>query len=348
MSGLILLRYAIERSVVTNHTPSVSVTSAQSLESRSDRRRPLIAGAVASALLMLGGCALTPAVAGPAVAPSVVATRSTATTSATPTPTATHSADRAAVKSATALLSSSAKAAAQVRDPLLRLKPALRKQFRACLPTTVRAGSSGTCARFLQTQLKQVGLYPWSVSSYLSVAGANAVLNYQRSRGLDADGWAGKTTWMALATKTPTVSSKLPKTCLTKGVVLCVDQAHRKLTWLRNGKVVKTFKVRLGGYNQHVKTKIWRNFPTANGTWHVYNKLVDPPSENYGSGAMPYSTMFYPDMYVHYSPGFNSVGYAGSSHGCVNIRKLSDAIWIFRNTPIGAKVHIYSPKATTA
>ena len=297
---------------------------------------------------MLGGCALTPAVAGPAAAPSVVATKSTASASPTATPAATQSADPAAVKSASAVLASSAKAATQASDPLIHLKPALRKQFKACLSTTVGPGSSGSCTKLLQSQLKQVGFYPWSISSYLNVAGVNAVLNYQRSRGLSADGYAGKATWLALGTKTPTVSSKLPKTCLTKGVVLCVDQAHRKLTWLRSGKVVKTFKVRVGGYNQHVKTKIWRNFPSANGTWHVYNKLVDPPSENYGSGAMPYSTMFYPDMYVHYSPGFNAVGYAGSSHGCVNIRKLSDAIWIFKNTPIGAKVHIYSPKATTA
>ena len=45
-------------------------------------------------------------------------------------------------------------------------------------------------------------------------------------------------------------------------------------------------------------------------------------------------------------PGFNRQGYSQSSHGCVNIRKLSDAVWIFKNTPIGAKVHIFSPKAT--
>ncbi len=222
----------------------------------------------------------------------------------------------------------------------------MRKQYKACIPRTLRAGSSGKCATLLQSELKKAGFYPWKKSSYVSVAGANAILNYQRSRGLAADGWVGKATWLALATKAPTVSADLPKTCYTKGVVLCVDQAHRTLTWLRNGKVVKTFKVRLGGYAQQAKTHIWRNFPTANGTWKVYDKQVDPYSENYGSGAMPYSTMFYPDMYVHYSPGFNSVGYAASSHGCVNIGKLSQAIWIFKNTPIGAKVHIFSPKAT--
>ncbi len=233
----------------------------------------------------------------------------------------------------------------QVSDPLAHLSPSLRKQFKACLPTTQGPGSSGNCARLLQSQLKQVGLYPFGVSSYVSVAGVNAVLNYQRSRGLSADGWAGKDTWLALALKKPTVSAKLPKTCFTKGVVLCVDQAHRKLTWLRNGKTIKTFKVRLGGYNEHAKTHIWRNFPTANGTWRVFSKQVNPVSETYGSGAMPYSTMFHPDMYVHYSPGFNSAGYAGSSHGCVNIRSMSDAIWIMKHTPIGSKVHIYSPTA---
>ena len=82
-------------------------------------------------------------------------------------------------------------------------------------------------------------------------------------------------------------------------------------------------------------------FPTASGTWKVYDKQVNPYSKTYGAGAMPYSTMFYPDMYVHYSPGFASQGYAGSSHGCVNIRKLADAKWIFKNTPIGSKVFVF-------
>lgn len=316
--------------------------------SRQDARHPVAAVSAAAALLMLGGCALTPATAGQLHAPSVVASTAAATSKAsagTPSPTATQSASPAELKSASAALASAATTALRVSDPLAHLSPGLRKQYRNCLPATLGPGSSGTCARFLQGQLKKVGFYPWAVSSYVSVAGVNAVLNYQRSRGLSADGWAGQDTWLALAQKTPTVSAKLPKTCFTKGVVLCVDQAHRKLTWLRNGKTVKTFKVRLGGYNQHAKTHIWRNFPSANGTWRVFDKQVNPASEIYGSGAMPYSTMFNPDMYVHYSSGFSSVGYAGSSHGCVNIRKVSDAVWIMNHTPIGSKVHVYTPTA---
>ncbi|MFT4216373.1 MAG: L,D-transpeptidase family protein [Micropruina sp.] len=296
--------------------------------SSSPRGAVRLGAAATASLLLLGGCAVTPAAQpAPAGSESAPATQPSVSTSVTPTPTATVT-------------------PTSPPDPLAHLSAAKRKQFKACLPKTLRAGSSGTCVTLLQTELKKAGFYPWAKTRYVSVAGANAILNYQRSRGLDADGWVGKDTWLALATKAPTVSKELPKTCFTKGVVLCVDQAHRTLTWLRNGKVVKKFKVRLGGYAQHAKTHIWRNFPTANGTWKVYDKQVNPASENYGSGAMPYSTMFYPDMYVHYSSGFNRVGYAQSSHGCVNIGKLSDAIWIFKNTPIGAKVHIFSPRAT--
>ncbi|MCW3157905.1 L,D-transpeptidase family protein [Micropruina sonneratiae] len=320
-----------------NPTITLSTPSAADAAPVRGRRKLVAAGGVAAALLaMTAGCAVSPAAAG-VNSPTTAAPVATATASATATGSATGTASATPQPSATKTAEP---------NPWTLLSDSVRKKFKSCKSTTVRPGSSGACTTLLQKELKKAGFYPWSVSSYLSVAGVNAVLNYQRSRGLDADGFAGKSTWLALASKAPTVSKELPKTCFTKGVVLCVDQAHRKLYWLRNGEIIKTFKVRLGGYAQHAKTYIWRNFPTANGTWKVYDKQVNPYSENYGSGAMPYSTMFYPDMYVHYSPGFNSSGYASSSHGCVNIRKLSDAQWIFKKTPIGAKVHIYSTKAT--
>lgn len=318
--------------------PSVAPTPPAGTVRRS-RIAPL--AAAASVLALLAGCALTPAVAGPAAAPAAAASLPAATASATASTSAFPS-----VGASTSPTPSPSPTKTTPPDPLAHVSAARRKTFKPCLSSTLKAGSSGTCVSLLVKELKAAGFYPWAKTRYVTVAGANAILNYQRSRGLDPDGWVGKDTWVALATKAPTVSKKLPNTCRTKGVVLCVDQAHRTLTWLRNGKVVKTFKVRLGGYNQHAKTHIWRNFPTANGTWKVYDRQVNPASENYGSGAMPYSTMFYPDMYVHYSSGFHNVGYAGSSHGCVNIGKLSDATWIFRNTPLGAKVHIYTPKAT--
>jgi lipoprotein-anchoring transpeptidase ErfK/SrfK len=305
--------------------------------------RAVVAVTIVSAL-SFAGCARTPvssdqlgqaagagpvtpmAVPSPTDTPSVSPTPAPTTATPTPTPTPTN--------------------------PMDKLSKKTRAEFKGCLDKTVGPGSSGRCAALVLKKLRAAKLYPWALSSRISMVGVNAILNYQRSRGLTPTGKTNKATWVALATGAPVVPTVLPKKCLAKGIVICVDQGHRKLFWLKNGKVVKTVAVRVGGYN-YLKKKgqkqgTWRIYPTANGTWKVYDKQVDPKSENYGSGAMPYSTMFYPDMYVHYSPGFHSVGYAGSSHGCVNVGKLADAVWIFKHTPIGTKVHVFTPKVKTS
>lgn len=233
-------------------------------------------------------------------------------------------------------------------DPFDTLSEKTKKEFKGCLTTVVGPGSAGHCAQLVVKKLKAAGYYPWAMTSTITMVADNALLNYQRSRGITGTGKTNKATWVALATKAPAIPQVLPDKCKTKGIWICVDQAHRKLFWVKNGTVVKTVKVRVGGYNylkkKGQKTGRWKIYATANGTWKVYDKQVNPKSDNYGSGAMPYSTMFYPDMYVHYSPGFHAVGYAGSSHGCVNVGSLSDAIWIYRHTPIGATVYVYSPK----
>ncbi|MCB0911952.1 MAG: L,D-transpeptidase [Propionibacteriaceae bacterium] len=235
-------------------------------------------------------------------------------------------------------------------DPWDALSKKTKKQFKGCVDKVVGPGSSGKCASLVIQKLKAAKFYPWASTSVINrTSGANAILNYQRSRGLNPTGYVKKKTWLALAARTPALPVKLPKKCYADGIVICVDQSHRKLFWMKNGKVKRTVKVRLGGYNylkkKDQKKGEWRVYATANGTWRVYDKQVDPASENYGSGAMPYSTMFYPDMYVHYSPGFHAVGYAGSSHGCVNVGSLTDAIWIFKHTPIGTKVVTFTLKA---
>ncbi len=309
------------------------------------RLRNVLAVVVLSSAILATGCARTPvgpaqgdfgpAGSGAQASPSPgAAVPSLTTITPTPTTTATSTPPPAKPKPV---------------DPFDTLGKKAKKEFKGCLTKTVGPGSAGHCAQLVVKKLKAAKFYPWAMTSRINLSsGANAILNYQRSRGLPATGIVAKKTWVALATKAPAVPQVLPDKCKSKGIWICVDQAHRKLFWVKDGKVKKTVKVRVGGYN-YLKKKgqkkgQWRVYPTANGTWRVYDKQVDPPSKNYGSGAMPYSTMFYPDMYVHYSPGFHAVGYAGSSHGCVNVGSLSDAIWIFKHTPIGAKVYVYSPK----
>lgn len=221
------------------------------------------------------------------------------------------------------------------------LSAAQQERFGGCLAEAVRHWSSGACATLAQQALAEQGYLEGNPSKRIDVRGANAILNYQRSRGIHATGTLDEATWVALATNQEPRSSELPEACRVAGTVLCVDQGARTLRYVVDGTVERTVPVRLGGFAQHAKNKNWRNFPTANGTYRVYDKQRNPRSENYGAGAMPYSIMFHPDMYVHYSSGFAKQGYAGSSHGCVNVGDKAAITWLFEHTPIGATVHVY-------
>lgn len=210
-----------------------------------------------------------------------------------------------------------------------------------CATTVLKYKSTGACVKKAQQALKAAGYYSPTPGTTFGVSAANWTLVYQRSRGLDDNAVIGPETWHALLTNAPAIPDVIPSSCRTGGVVICASKAHHKLYWLKDGVVKKTVQVRYGGWNQDVNTKQWRLFSTVNGTYRVFRKAVNPSSENYGDGAMPYSTMFDPNMYVHYSAGFASVGYSGSSHGCVNVKSKADAKWIMDNTPIGAKVVVY-------
>ncbi|MFT3876662.1 MAG: L,D-transpeptidase family protein [Propioniciclava sp.] len=225
--------------------------------------------------------------------------------------------------------------------PLPTLTGEQQAAYGDCLTTTITSGSGGDCAALLQDKLTELGYFTGKKTSRLGVAAVNALLRYQRSRELPATGNAAERTWYALASEQPARSEELPAECTIPGVVLCVDQAHDTLRWIRDGEVVKTIKVRTGGFITEPKTGKWRVHATVNGFYRVYNKHRNPKSENYGAGAMPYAVMFDPNMYFHYSSDFAKRGYATSSHGCVNIGSKEEAKWVFDNTPIDARVLIY-------
>lgn len=226
-------------------------------------------------------------------------------------------------------------------EPLPTLSAEQQATFGACLPTVVAPGTSGACARLVQTELKRLGYHNGAVASSLTAAATNSVLRYQRSRDLKPTGIVNEQTWYALASGKPARSEALPYECTLPGVVLCVDQGHDKLRFVKDGEVLRTVRIRTGGYTTEPKTGKWRVHATVNGYYRVFDKQVSPKSENYGSGAMPYSIMFDPNMYVHYSTPFARQGYSSSSHGCVNVASLEDIKWLFKNTPVGAHVLVY-------
>lgn len=212
-----------------------------------------------------------------------------------------------------------------------------------CSTVTLRFKDTNTtksgCVSVAQTYLKNLGFYSLTVDGSFGVGTANAVLNFQRAQKITDDAIVGPTAWKRL--KTPLqLSYPVPVECKYKGVRLCVSKAERKLRMYKNGTLIKTLSVRVGGWTTDINGN-YRVHHTVPGTYSAYAKDPNPSSERYGEGAMPWSVIFDPNMYVHYSDDFRVYGYARASHGCVNIRNITDAKWVYDNTPLNSMVKVY-------
>ncbi|WP_297103113.1 L,D-transpeptidase [Tessaracoccus sp.] len=151
----------------------------------------------------------------------------------------------------------------------------------------------------------------------------------------------GTTTWRVLVDdgtaarksskfKVSRVAGTIDSRCLT-GRTLCISKKDRKMRWMVDGVIKKTFDARFG----HV-TK----YPTRNGSFKVYWKSRDHVSSIYHT-PMPFAMFFSGGQAVHYSADFAARGYNGSSHGCVNIRDRSGIRKLFDQVRVGDKVIVY-------
>ena len=126
-----------------------------------------------------------------------------------------------------------------------------------------------------------------------------------------------------------TVAVHVPWSCRRGDRTICINKRTRWLTYMRYGAPVRGYAVRLGRQSQ----------PTHNGTFFVYWKHRWHWSSAYGS-SMPFSLFFSGGQAIHYSANFAQVGYAGASHGCVNLRSWSGARWLYDHTPLGTRVYV--------
>lgn len=128
-----------------------------------------------------------------------------------------------------------------------------------------------------------------------------------------------------------TSSSKplLDPRCL-QGRVLCVDKTSRRLSWVVDGHVRRRLAVRFG--SQYT--------PTREGAFTIYRKSADHVSNLFGS-SMPYAMFFSRGQAVHYSSDFAARGYAGASHGCVNVRDKAALEALFAEVRVGDAVVVY-------
>ncbi|MEO8828866.1 peptidoglycan-binding protein [Lapillicoccus sp.] len=212
-------------------------------------------------------------------------------------------------------------------------------------PALYKQGSTGAVVRNLQARLKQIGWWSGDVSDSYGPSTAAAVKSFQAKREILVTGEVDQRTLDKLngMTRTPTSdelnnvkpapapvsATGLDPRCLT-GHTICISKATRSLTWVVDGQPQLNLAVRFGS----------ENTPTREGQFSVDIKHADWTSTLYGS-KMPYSMFFSGGEAVHYSSDFAARGYAGASHGCVNVRDLQGITWLFSQVNLGDKVVVY-------
>ncbi|MGX4690241.1 L,D-transpeptidase family protein [Streptomyces sp. JNUCC 63] len=202
-------------------------------------------------------------------------------------------------------------------------------------------GDSGRGVRELQARLRQIGwLFDGPTGSYDDLT-EQAVKGFQGKRGLSRTGRTDTVTWQRLLRMTREPGrwelyrmggqpAGTPDPRCRTGRVLCIDKTSRTLRWMIGGRTVSTMAVRFG--TQYT--------PTREGVFQVYWKSRHHVSTLYHS-PMPYAMFFSGGQAVHYSYDFAARGYAGGSHGCVNVRDETAVSQLFAQVRVGDKVVVH-------
>ncbi|MGW0813592.1 L,D-transpeptidase family protein [Streptomyces viridiviolaceus] len=202
-------------------------------------------------------------------------------------------------------------------------------------------GDTGRDVRELQARLRQIAwLFEGPTGTYDDVT-ERAVQGFQGKRGLPRTGRTDTVTWQRLLRMTREPGrwdlylmggqpAAAPDPRCTTGRVLCVSKSSRTLRWMVDGRTVSTMPVRFG--SQYT--------PTREGVFHVYWKSRHHWSTLYDS-PMPYAMFFSGGQAVHYSEDFAARGYAGASHGCVNVRDEAAIADLYAQVRSGDKVVVY-------
>jgi L,D-transpeptidase catalytic domain/Putative peptidoglycan binding domain len=210
-------------------------------------------------------------------------------------------------------------------------------------PPLLRRGDDGLQVRELQARLRQIAWFSGDVTDHYGEHTVAAVRGFQAKRQVAVTGAVDRTTLDLLQTMThqptadelanrrpdPADGAPLDARCRT-GRALCIDKTSSSLRWVVDGHVRKSLDVRFGSSYT----------PTREGLFHVYWKDRDHVSHEYGS-AMPLSMFFSRGQAVHYSSDFAARGYAGASHGCVNVRDYAGLAWLFDQVATGDRVVVY-------
>ncbi|WP_432058724.1 L,D-transpeptidase family protein [Streptomyces sp. bgisy022] len=202
-------------------------------------------------------------------------------------------------------------------------------------------GDTGRDVRELQARLRQVAwLFDGPTGTY-DAPTEEAVRGFQGKRGLPRTGRTDTVTWQRLRGMTREPGrwdlyqmggqpADAPDARCRTGRVLCISKESRTLRWMVDGRTLTTLPVRFGA----------QYTPTREGVFSVYWKSRDHWSTLYDS-PMPYAMFFSGGQAVHFSADFAARGYAGASHGCVNVRDEAAIARIYAQVRTGDKVVVH-------
>ena len=210
-------------------------------------------------------------------------------------------------------------------------------------PAIMKLGSSGERVRNLQARLRQIGWYSGKITEFYGRATVTAVAGFQGRRAIPVTGQVDQRTWDRLAAMSRTTTSDemhnvapkpakapgLDPRCMT-GRAICISKRTNILVWVVDGKPQLRMDVRFGSYET----------PTREGAFSIGWKSREHVSSIYHT-PMPYAMFFSGGQAVHYSADFAAQGYAGASHGCVNVRNLNGVKWLYGQVRAGDKVIVY-------
>jgi peptidoglycan hydrolase-like protein with peptidoglycan-binding domain len=218
---------------------------------------------------------------------------------------------------------------------------------RSASPIAIASTASGGTVKELQLRLRARSLWPYAISGSYGWTLGQTVLAFQRGQNLPQSGVVDRRTWNRLVGLTFTAGTfdryryeaglrplmpslaSLDYRCRT-GRVMCVDKATRTLTWVVSGKPTMVMWARFGGPGRE----------TREGTFTVSRRYEYVVSNLYFT-PMPYSMFFSGGQAVHYSSNFARIGYAGASHGCVNIGDYAQVKALYFASKLGDKVVVY-------
>jgi len=207
-------------------------------------------------------------------------------------------------------------------------------------PALLTRDATGEQVRDLQARLVATQWLFGDVTGSYDAATVEAVRGFQDKRQIPVTGEVDQRTLDRLHAMTyePTYETMhniepklgaLDPLC-EDGSALCIDKSSNSLRWVVDGKVQATYDVRFGS----------EELPTREGVFSVFSKSRDHVSSLYDT-SMPYAMFFSGGQAVHYSPDFAANGYAGASHGCVNVRDYDGMAWLFDQIEVGTPVVVY-------